>query len=166
MAKINASLETISALMQLQTGPLLPTATFQVPDTTIMDCNDEFAKALGYEGKDDLFAAAAVDALTFSTKQMMKSKEEEIEEEGQKYNKQHRPPLTSLLPEKWVPGLLKCASELQKASLPLVNQLIFSSKRGDNKYFTVLIKPCGWFSYISLLKQHNQFVEGLVMCGE
>lgn len=36
MAKINASLETISALMQLQNGPLIPTATFQLPDTTIV----------------------------------------------------------------------------------------------------------------------------------
>lgn len=36
MAKINASLETISALMQLQNGPLIPTATFQVPDTTMV----------------------------------------------------------------------------------------------------------------------------------
>jgi hypothetical protein len=164
MAKINASLETISALMQLQNGPLIPTATFQVPDTQLIDCNDEFAKALGYDGRDDLFATAAVDALTLSTKHMMKQKEEE--EDGANTKTSNRPPLTSLLPEKWISGLLKCASDLPKATLPIVNQLVFSSKHGDNRYFTVLIKPCGWFSYISLLKQHPQIVEGLVVCGE
>lgn len=34
MAKINASLDTISALMQLQNVAALPTATFKLPDTT------------------------------------------------------------------------------------------------------------------------------------
>jgi len=165
MAKINASLETISALMQLQTGPLIPTATFQLPDTTIVDCNDEFAKALGYDGREDLFSTFAVDALTFSTKQMMK-KDEEDEETTKTDNKEQKPPLISLLPEKWAPGFLKCASDLQRASLPFVNQIVFTSKTGENKYFTVLLKPCGWFSYVSLLKQHNQLVEGLVVCGE
>eukprot|EP00026_Physarum_polycephalum_P005221 Phypoly_transcript_05252.p1 GENE.Phypoly_transcript_05252~~Phypoly_transcript_05252.p1 ORF type:complete len:170 (+),score=34.77 Phypoly_transcript_05252:1208-1717(+) len=169
MAKINASLETISALMQLQNGPLIPTATFRLPNTVVEDCNDEFAKALGYDGREDLLSIAAIDELTLSTQLMMKDEDSDGEERGEDVKPEKnrpKPLLTALVPQKWGPGLLKCASDLQKASLPVVNQMVFTSKRGENRYYTVLIKPCGWFAYISILKQHPQPVEGLVMCGE
>jgi len=161
MAKINASLDNISALMQLQTVSLLPTATFQLPDTILQDCNDEFAKLLGYEGRDDLMNTATVDTITMSTKDMMKSSDKEPLPKGKT-----KLALASLVPEKNIPALLRYASDLTRATTPTLNQIILASKRGETRYFTVLIKPCGWFSYISILKQHPQYVEGLCLCGE
>lgn len=165
MAKINASLETISALMQLQNGPLIPTLTFKVPDTTIEDCNDEFARALGYDGREDLLSTVTMATITASTQQVMKLRQDDEDSEDAKPTK-YKPLFTSLLPEKWAPGLLKCATDLPNAKVPIVNQMVFCSKRGDTRFFTVLIKPCGWFAYISLLKQHNQEVEGITIFGE
>jgi hypothetical protein len=134
--------------------------------TNSQDCNEEFAKALGYNGREDLLSTVTIATITASTQQVMKLRHEDGEDAEDAKPTKYRPQLTSLLPEKWAPGLLRCASELPKAVLPIVNQMVFCSKRGDNRYFTVLIKPCGWFAYISLLKQHTQAVDGIVMCGE
>jgi len=153
MAKINASLDTISALMQLQNISQLPTATFHLPDTALEDCNDEFARALGYEGRDEL-----VDSSLAVTPPSPSSTTAKF--------KQSKVTLTALVPEKNVGSVLRYASDLMKASLPTINQIGFSTKLGDVKYFTVLIKPCNQFSYISILKQQPQVVEGLGMCGE
>jgi len=160
MAKINASLDTISALMQLQGSAQLPTATFHLPDTAIEDCNDEFAKALGYEGRDDLVGTTLV-GTTLNVKPASPCRE--VASPKPRHSKLT---LTALVPEKNIGNVLRCASDLMRASMPTINQIMFTSKRGDTKYFTVLIKPCGSSSYISILKQHSQVVEGLGMCGE
>jgi hypothetical protein len=159
MAKINASLDTISALMQLQNISQLPTATFHLPDTALEDCNDEFAKALGYDGRDDLVVGSSCSPPSPPSP----SQELTTIKSPKSCTKLT---LTSLVPEKLVGPVLRCAGNLMRTSTPTISQIMFTSKRGDTKYFTVLIKPSGYFSYISILKQHQQVIEGLGMCGE
>ena len=146
MAKITASLETISALMQLQNGPLVPTVTIKIPDTTIevrhpallpqkhprntehlvnlisQDCNDEFAKALGYEDREDLLSTSTIDVITAATQQMMKPQQDNGHEESPMPSKP-KLSLTALIPDKWAPGLLKYISS---AALHLFSSLLSS----------------------------------------